>query len=173
MTEYVLVYPRLVGETHEKTFSIINQLSHQTLLVLKNKPAWQRGRLNLLGGKVEPGETPQEAAVRELFEESGLAGDNPDVLGKIYGVDCVIWCISVRVYNSELSPRSEETELVQWYSWNEVKDDPRLIPNLRVIIPLMRMNVFGWMIDDKDSSIGKGSHRIAVELDIKTPFING
>ncbi len=29
------------------------------------------------GGRAEPGETPAETAIRELFEETGLAGRNP------------------------------------------------------------------------------------------------
>lgn len=43
------------------------------LLIRKNRPQWQAGKMNGVGGKVEPGETPQGAAPRELFEETGLA----------------------------------------------------------------------------------------------------
>lgn len=41
-------------------------------LVRKNRPAWQAGRLNGIGGKVEPGETPAAAMRREFREEAGL-----------------------------------------------------------------------------------------------------
>lgn len=34
-----------------------------------------------VGGEIEPGETPFEAAVRELREETGLAGSFPEGLG--------------------------------------------------------------------------------------------
>jgi 8-oxo-dGTP diphosphatase len=40
-------------------------------LIKKNKPAWQAGLLNGIGGKVEPGETAHEAMVREFGEETG------------------------------------------------------------------------------------------------------
>jgi 8-oxo-dGTP diphosphatase len=44
----------------------------RVLLVKKLRPAWQAGLLNGIGGKVEPGEDPLHAMVRECKEESGL-----------------------------------------------------------------------------------------------------
>lgn len=41
-------------------------------LVRKNRPAWQAGFLNAIGGKIEPGELPLDAMVREFAEEAGL-----------------------------------------------------------------------------------------------------
>lgn len=40
-------------------------------LIRKNRPEWQAGRLNGVGGHIEPGETPAEAMVREFEEETG------------------------------------------------------------------------------------------------------
>lgn len=42
------------------------------LLIRKNKPEWQRGRLNGVGGKIEEGELPIDAMIREFQEEAGL-----------------------------------------------------------------------------------------------------
>jgi len=44
----------------------------RVLLIRKNRPAWQAGKLNGVGGKIEPGETPREAARREFREETGM-----------------------------------------------------------------------------------------------------
>ena len=46
----------------------------KTLMVLRNKKPndIHEGKWNGLGGKFEPGETPEECARREIFEESGL-----------------------------------------------------------------------------------------------------
>ena len=44
----------------------------RVLLIRKRRPAWQAGKLNGLGGKIEPGETPDAAARREVLEETGL-----------------------------------------------------------------------------------------------------
>lgn len=47
----------------------------KTLMVYRNKKPndMHLGKWNGLGGKLEPGETPEECAVREIREESGLS----------------------------------------------------------------------------------------------------
>ena len=40
-------------------------------LIIKARPAWQRGKLNGIGGKILPGETPLRAMTREFAEETG------------------------------------------------------------------------------------------------------
>lgn len=44
----------------------------RVVLIRKNRPTWQAGRLNGVGGHVEAGESPAEAMVREFAEETGL-----------------------------------------------------------------------------------------------------
>lgn len=41
------------------------------------------GKWNGLGGKFEPGETPEECAIREVREEAGLCAVNPELKGLI------------------------------------------------------------------------------------------
>jgi 8-oxo-dGTP diphosphatase len=41
------------------------------------------GKWNGLGGKLEPGETPEECAIREIWEEAGLRVINPKLRGII------------------------------------------------------------------------------------------
>jgi 8-oxo-dGTP diphosphatase len=43
---------------------------------VKKKNDMHAGKWNGLGGKLEPGETPEECAVREIWEESGLSVQN-------------------------------------------------------------------------------------------------
>jgi len=161
MKEYVLIHVR-------------PWKTNITLLVLKEKPAWQKGRLNLVGGKVEEGESPQEAAERELQEEAGWPADKMTLMGEIIGNDCVVHCFLAEMnYYKQPKPRAEEIEKVAWYAWEDIKDDYRLMPNLRIIIPLLKMEVKGWRITDQESSVGVDHHKISIELPIETPFING
>lgn len=44
----------------------------RVLMVKKNRPEWQAGLLNAIGGHIEPGESPYQAMVREFLEEVGM-----------------------------------------------------------------------------------------------------
>lgn len=55
---------------------LFNSDQTEVVLIRKEKPAWQKGKLNGVGGKIEPGETPMEAMVREFTEEAGLTVTN-------------------------------------------------------------------------------------------------
>lgn len=44
----------------------------KVLTIWKNRPSWQAGKLNGIGGKIEAGESPLEAMHREFIEETGF-----------------------------------------------------------------------------------------------------
>jgi len=55
----------------------------QTLMIhrIKKPNDMHLGKWNGLGGKLEPGETPEECAIREIHEESGLRVQNLEYRG--------------------------------------------------------------------------------------------
>ena len=55
----------------------------RTLMIhrIKKQNDMHAGKWNGLGGKLEPGETPEECAIREIREESGLIVRNPLLKG--------------------------------------------------------------------------------------------
>ena len=54
-------------------------------MIEKQKPEWQKGCLNGIGGKVENEETYKEAAIRELTEESGIFKNDISEVGSMSG----------------------------------------------------------------------------------------
>ena len=138
-----------------------------TLLVLKNAPAWQVGKLNLPGGKIEEGESPLQAAIRELKEETGYDPlQQPELMGWIEDNNSIIYCLDVRISSlaGPPTPREEETEIVDWYRIEDLMQDSRLIPNLRVIIPLIFCGTPDWVITDSGMQEGSAEHELRVYI---------
>ncbi|OGO36950.1 MAG: hypothetical protein A2147_09735 [Chloroflexi bacterium RBG_16_57_8] len=101
-------------------------------LITKNRPAWQKGRLNGIGGHIENDETPEQAMVREFREEAGCDGlawrQYCVVRGNVYE-------LNVFTARSELAEiRSTTDEMVGWYSIDRLPDN--VLPNLRWLIPM-------------------------------------
>lgn len=127
---------------------------HAVLIQKKDRPAWQRGKLNLPGGRIEPGESPSFAARREIGEETGLIiPENLGVCGTLEGDDWVVYCFGWHYPFDHLVARvprvilpEGETEPSHWVEWGLLKDDPRLIDNLRTAIPWMLNGRTGWSI---------------------------
>ena len=53
------------------------------VLIRKNRPKWQAGKLNGPGGKIEEDETPEEAMRREFREEAGVLFDGWKLVTKM------------------------------------------------------------------------------------------
>lgn len=141
MREFVLVLIVSGGAGDEET----------VLVIQKDRPDWQKGKLNLPGGKIEDGETPEEAAIRELKEESGLDAARMELKGKMMDRDLAVYCMEAHGVTGDwlsLKGREGETEKVFWMRLKDAYADNRLMPNLRVIIPLMRSRQNGWLIND-------------------------
>lgn len=67
------------------------------VLVEKNRPQWQAGKLNGVGGHVESGETPGQAMAREFKEETGVTATEWTKFCEQRGPDFVVhyfYCVS-------------------------------------------------------------------------------
>ncbi len=83
---------------------IIDKKKNSTLMLhrIKKENDYHQGKWNGLGGKLDKGESPEECAIREIKEESGLTVKNPSLKGFITfpnfdGVDD--WYVFVYSFN--------------------------------------------------------------------------
>jgi 8-oxo-dGTP pyrophosphatase MutT (NUDIX family) len=161
MIEYVVVYP----------FVVEGPITTRVPMVLKKKPEWMVGMLNLPGGKLNFDESPVHAAIRELKEETGLdevQQDEPSrYLGHIQGTKSIIHCVRVPISaRQELNPGPDETEEINWYNLPDLYNLPNLMPNLRVTIPLMAKGVRNWILYDLDGGWReKDRHKVDLVFD--------
>lgn len=70
----------------------LSSWKERVLLVKKNRPVWQAGNYNGVGGKVEKGESRRDAMVREFREETALftTGEQWNYFGKLEGPDYIV-----------------------------------------------------------------------------------
>jgi len=110
---------------------------HARLLAARRvHPPSLAGRWELPGGKVEPGETPEAACVREVQEELGcdvrlvrrLPGEQPVHHG------FVLWLYEAALVAGE--PEPSEHDAIRWLGPEELDDVPWLPADLPLLVPL-------------------------------------
>lgn len=114
----------------------------QVALIRKNRPAWQFGHLNGIGGKMEDSDdTPNEAMYREFEEETGLH-QQPSwhLFAEYSGHDFHDFVIYIFCQKGDLSKlktvTDEEIEIVDVDSIRREKSDYKVIDNLHWLLPL-------------------------------------
>lgn len=115
---------------------LVDKVNRQVVLIEKKRPAWQAGKLNGVGGKVEAGESPYEAMRREFAEEAGAVVDDWRCFAIVVHGDGVIYMF-VSVYGDQQEPVIEQMtdEWVQWWEIDYVMTSARM-GNLDWLIPL-------------------------------------
>lgn len=122
-------------------------------LIKKTRPAWQAGKLNGIGGKIEDTDaSPAEAMSREFFEETGvrIAALGWDNFGKLVGIrdgrkTAEIWLFRA-VGNHELLTTTDEVP-----DWYPAFGEPfatylhRMVPNLAFLVPAARNSEVAWL----------------------------
>jgi 8-oxo-dGTP diphosphatase len=101
-------------------------------LIEKKRPDWQRGKLNGIGGKVEPGEDCRDAMVREFREETGATVTDWRYFCRMFGGDWEVYCY---VATGDYDLHSITDELVRFLPLSSLSEFD-LIPNLKWLIPL-------------------------------------
>ncbi|MBK7981389.1 MAG: 8-oxo-dGTP diphosphatase [Ignavibacteriae bacterium] len=119
---------------------------NKTLMLYRNKKEndYHEGKWNGLGGKFEQGEAPEECAIREVFEESGLKVKDPVLKGHITfpmfdGKDD--WYVWLYVFNDFEGNLIDSPEgRLEWIP-NEKLNELNLWEGDKIFIP--------WLFNDK------------------------
>jgi 8-oxo-dGTP diphosphatase len=102
------------------------------------------GKWNGLGGKLLPGESPEECLIREVQEESGLEIYHPRLRGLLMfpdfkGNDWYVFVFTASEFDGEL--QENEEGYLQWIPTSELESLP-LWPSDHVFLPWIREDKF-------------------------------
>lgn len=110
------------------------------VLIEKQHPEWQKGRMNGVGGKVEKDELAQDAMEREFEEETGLRVVNWQPFGQLEGSDWVVYLYATKLFDGEFN-------LIDYNKTDEaiiLQDSDNLsmaIPNLMWLVPMAKYSL--------------------------------
>lgn len=93
------------------------------LLIRKNKPEFQKGLLNGIGGKLEEHETPYDAMIRETKEETALEISHYHwkYQGNMHGKDWEVAMYSSVIHEEQIPMAESLTdEPVGWYNTQDI-----------------------------------------------------
>ena len=113
----------------------------RVLLIKKSAELFGGGKWNGLGGKMHPDESPEQACVREVFEESGLRVNNLKNHGLLkfwFGdksePDWIVYVFSTNSFEGRLREGGEG--ILRWIEFSEIpyqemwEDDRHWLPSL-------------------------------------------
>ncbi len=101
---------------------IVHIIQDGKILLHYKKRGHGKGRWNGLGGKIDPGETPEECAKREALEEMGAEITNLEKLGEItfYDVQGEDWLVHIFRAGIAGEPRESEESRPEWFPLREI-----------------------------------------------------
>ena len=94
--------------------------------LLGRQANWPAGFFSCLAGFVEPGETPEQAAARELFEEAGIRAD-ADTAEYLFSQpwpfpSSLMVGLILEAENMDVTLDEKEIEEARWFSRDETRD---------------------------------------------------
>jgi NAD+ diphosphatase len=128
---------------------VIMVVAHGTRLLLGRRSGWPANRYSVLAGFVSPGETPEEAVVREVREESGI-----EAYGARY-ITSQPWPFPASLMlgfeasanGGEPEVCDDELEAVGWFTLDQVTAAQREEGELRLppSVSIARTLINGWV----------------------------
>lgn len=92
-------------------------------VLLGNNAAWEADRYSLLAGFVEPGETLENAVIREIYEEAHIDVVNPQYLGsQPWPFPCSLMLgFSAEAPSREIAADEAEIASLKWFTREELR----------------------------------------------------
>lgn len=118
---------------------MFNDTGTEVVLIRKEKPDWQKGSLNGVGGKLEENEFPYDAMIREFKEETGVQTNfgEWEQFANLHSND---WNVTVyRCFSHKVSDvKTMEEEVIGVYNIKELfnNENEKIIDSLFWLIPL-------------------------------------
>lgn len=99
---------------------VLSESLEEVVLILKNRPDWQKGLYNFPGGKVEEGEDLFDSISREFEEECGtkIAPNKWNLIGDLS--DNETYCVYVFTYKADIRIYTNEDQPVKWIEIDEL-----------------------------------------------------
>lgn len=124
-----------------------DQVDPYVLLIRKEKPEWQAGKMNGVGGKIEPGESPQEAMMREFEEEVGIKSTYDDWrlfaslqqyldIDRTKNIPAHVFCFVSRTLDINAARQKESEAPYIMPTDSQTLSYLNTVPNLRWLIPM-------------------------------------
>lgn len=131
---------------------LVDYDEERILLIKKNRPDWQAGKLNIIGGHVEGDKDTSDAAIREVFEEVGIELKNIRyfcLLNTVTPCEAVVY-FYVAFCDIETAIQKTDEEPVSMLIEHAIDMD--IIPNLKYLIPLALDNNMPIAIISEETS---------------------
>gem|GEM_PF-1050600 len=124
-TCYAAVMEFLPG--YKKAYALVMVDNGREFLLLKKKDGFHKGQYVPLGGHIEPFETPLQAALREVREESGISLQSARLGGILTETspikfNCINYCYHAVVpVDTQFAPLEDEGTL-EWIPYSRLKE---------------------------------------------------
>ncbi|XP_020385218.1 oxidized purine nucleoside triphosphate hydrolase [Rhincodon typus] len=129
-----------------KLLTLVMVVRQQKILLGWKKRGFGANRWNGFGGKVQPGETIEEGAKRELWEESSLTVDSLEKIGRIkfeFVDEAELLDVHIFLTDSYKGEPMESDEMrPQWFDLDEIPFDEMWVDDIYWFHLLLQKKLF-------------------------------
>ncbi len=101
-------------------------IREEKILLIRKKRGFGAGKINGPGGKVDPGETPLQSALRETFEELGITVRDAEQHGELhfqFREGFSLHCVVFRAQDFEGEPQETDEAVPLWTPLDQIPYD--------------------------------------------------